>query len=127
MVLPMPLGTTPIENTKIFRNVRKTTFSRSLQGGGEKKIAPTATKEDLFLWLLVQFFSPPPFSSQSMTSKAFKGVTRQNGGGVAVDFHDAQLENQTPDRIWIVRILFDKNSSIDYESFIFLSSLVAAS
>ena len=30
------------------------------QGGGEKNIAPTATKNFLFLWLLVQFFFHRP-------------------------------------------------------------------
>ena len=34
----------------------------AIKGGGEKKIAPTATKTIPFLWLLVQFFFTAPFT-----------------------------------------------------------------
>ena len=41
-----------------------------------------------------------------------------NSGGVAADFHDAQLENQTSDRLRTGGNLLVTNSSIDCESFI---------
>ena len=45
-------------------------------------------------------------------------MSRPNSGGVAADFHDAQLENQTSDRLRIGGNLLVTNSSIDCESFI---------
>ena len=59
--------------------------------------------------------SPP---GQSLCQWRQKGVSRPNWGGVAVDFHDAQLENQTSDRLRIGGNLLVTNSSIDCESFI---------
>ena len=59
--------------------------------------------------------SPP---GQSLCQWRQKGVSRPNSGGVAVDFHDAQLENQTSDRLRIGVKLLVANSSIDCESFI---------
>ena len=59
--------------------------------------------------------SPP---GQSLCQWRQKGVSRPNWGGVAVDFHDAQLENQTSDRLRIGVNLLVTNSSIDCESFI---------
>ena len=47
-----------------------------------------------------------------------KGVSRPNSGGVAADFHVAQLENQTSDRLRIGGNLLVTNNSIDCESFI---------
>ena len=66
-------------------------------------------------------FEKPPFPSlpsQSLCQWRQKGVSRPNWGGVAADFHDAQLENQTLDGFRIGAILLVKNSSIDCESFI---------
>ena len=59
--------------------------------------------------------SPP---GQSLCQWRQKGVSRPNSGGVAADFHDAQLENQTSDRLRIGGNLLVTNSSIDCESFI---------
>ena len=59
--------------------------------------------------------SPP---GQSLCQWRQKGVSRPNSGGVAADFHDAQLENQTPDGLRIGGNLLVTNSSIDCESFI---------
>ena len=59
--------------------------------------------------------SPP---GQSLCQWRQKGVSRLNSGGVAADFHDAQLENQTSDRLRIGGKLLVTNSSIDCESFI---------
>ena len=57
-------------------------------------------------------------ASQSLCQWRQKGVSRPNWGGVAADFHDAQLENQTSDGFRIGGILLVKNSSTDCESFI---------
>ena len=59
--------------------------------------------------------SPP---GQSLCQWRQKGVSRPNSGGVAADFDDAQLENQTSDRLRIGGNLLVTNSSIDCESFI---------
>ena len=59
--------------------------------------------------------SPP---GQSLCQWRQKGASRPNSGGVAADFHDAQLENQTSDRLRIGGNLLVTNSSIDCESFI---------
>ena len=59
--------------------------------------------------------SPP---GQSLCQWRQKGVSRPNSGGVAADFHDAQLENQTSDRLRIGGNLLVTNSSIDCERFI---------
>ena len=40
--------------------VERSNFEVHVKRGGEKRIAPTATKKS-FLWLLVQFFSLPPY------------------------------------------------------------------
>ena len=45
-------------------------------------------------------------------------MSLRNWGGVAANFHDVQLENQTSDRLRIGGILLVTNSSIDCESFI---------
>ena len=62
-------------------------------------------------------FSRSPLG-QSLCQWRHKGVSRPNSGGVAADFHDAQLENQTSDRLRIGGNLLVTNSSIDCESFI---------
>ena len=59
--------------------------------------------------------SPP---GQSLCQWRQKGVSRPNSGGVAANFHDAQLENQTSDRLRIGGNLLVTNCSIDCESFI---------
>ena len=45
-------------------------------------------------------------------------MSRPNSGGVAANFHDAQLENQMSDRLRIGGNLLVTNGSIDCESFI---------
>ena len=62
-------------------------------------------------------FSLSP-SSQSLCQWRQNGVSRPNWGGVAANFHNAQLENQTSDRLRIGGILLVTNGSIDCESFI---------
>ena len=62
------------------------------------------------------FSGSPP--GQSLCQWRQKGVSRPNSGGVAANFHDAQLQNQTSDRLWIGGNLLVTNSSIDCESFI---------
>ena len=59
--------------------------------------------------------SPP---GQSLCQWRQKDVSRPNSGGVAANFHDAQLENQTSDRLRMGGNLLVTNSSIDCESFI---------
>ena len=59
--------------------------------------------------------SPP---GQSLCQWRQKGVSRPNSDGVAADFHDVQLENQTSDRLRIGGNLLVTNSFIDCESFI---------
>ena len=59
--------------------------------------------------------SPP---GQSLCQRRQKGVSRPNSGGVAANFHDAQLENHTSDRLRIGGNLLVTNSSFDCESFI---------
>ena len=59
--------------------------------------------------------SPP---GQSLCQWRQKGVLRPTSGGVAADFHDTQLKNQTSDRLRIGGNLLVTNISIDRESFI---------
>ena len=68
-------------------------------------------------WVRKTTFSRSP-PGQSLCQWRQKGVSRPNWGGVAADFHDAQLENQTSDRLRIGGNLSVTNSSIDCESFI---------
>ena len=67
-------------------------------------------------------FGKPPFPDLLPVNRCVNDVkrvwSRPNSGGVAADFHDAPLENQTSDRLRIGGNLLVTNSSIDCESFI---------